>query len=207
MSTVDLARAERADLVEFLSTLSPEQWAAPSLCAGWTVHDVVAHVVSYDELDVRGLLRRFARARFLPDRANAVGVDEYRRRTPQQLVALLADHLTPRGLTAGFGGAIALTDGLIHHQDIRRPLGRHRSVPRERLVAALRTALFSPIVRGVVRTRGLRLVATDIAWSFGRGAEVTGPGETMLMAVAGRPSVIDELTGPGRTTLAARLGA
>jgi uncharacterized protein (TIGR03083 family) len=48
-----LARDERADFATFLSTLSPQQWEVPTLCAGWRVRDVVAHVISYDELSVR----------------------------------------------------------------------------------------------------------------------------------------------------------
>lgn len=39
-----LAADERRDLADFLETLTPEQWQQPSLCAGWTVRDVVAHV-------------------------------------------------------------------------------------------------------------------------------------------------------------------
>jgi uncharacterized protein (TIGR03083 family) len=48
-----VARDERADLASFLATLSPQQWEAPTLCVGWRVRDVVAHVISYDELSVR----------------------------------------------------------------------------------------------------------------------------------------------------------
>ena len=29
-----------------LADLSPEQWRTPSLCAGWSVHDVLAHMVA-----------------------------------------------------------------------------------------------------------------------------------------------------------------
>jgi uncharacterized protein (TIGR03083 family) len=65
----DLARAERADLAALLRELTPEQWEAPSLCAEWPVRDVVAHVVSYEELDSHGILRRYVRGRFLPHRA------------------------------------------------------------------------------------------------------------------------------------------
>jgi len=43
-----LVRDERTDFAAFLATLSPEQWQAPALCAGWRVRDVVAHVISYD---------------------------------------------------------------------------------------------------------------------------------------------------------------
>jgi uncharacterized protein (TIGR03083 family) len=200
------ARAEREDLLELLEQLAPEDWQAPSLCAGWTVHDVVAHVLSYDELGPRQLASRFARGLFLVDRVNAVGLSEYAPRSPAELVELLRGHLTPAGLPAGMGGAIALTDGLVHQQDIRRPLGRPRTIPADRLVPALRTAMFGPVLRGVLRVRDVRLVATDIDWTFGRGPEVHGTGEALLMAVAGRAAVADELTGPGRDRVVRRLG-
>lgn len=206
MSLMDLARAEREDLLVLLEGLSPEEWRAPSLCAGWTVHDVVAHVLSYEELGVRQLARRFASGSFLTSRVNAVGLAEYRARSPEELVALLRRHLTPRGLTAGMGGAIGLTDGMVHQQDIRRPLGRPRVIPAERLVPALWTALFAPVVRGVVRTRDVRLVASDLDWAFGRGPEVRGTGEALLMAVAGRRGLAGELTGPGADRLLRRIG-
>ncbi|MFD2092592.1 maleylpyruvate isomerase family mycothiol-dependent enzyme [Blastococcus deserti] len=206
MTVMDLARAEREDLLELLERLTPDQWRAPSLCEGWSVHDVVAHVLSYDELGPRQLAARFARGLFLVDRVNAVGLRDYTVRTPAELVDLLRAHLTPSGLTAGLGGAIGLTDVMIHQQDIRRPLGEPRHIPAERLLPALRTALFSPVLRGVVRVRDVRLVATDIDWSFGRGPEVRGTGEALLLAVAGRGVVADELSGPGRDRVTRRLG-
>lgn len=205
MSVMAQARAEREDLLELLEGLEPEQWRAPSLCPGWTVRDVVAHVLSYDELGPRQLASRFARGLFLVDRVNAVGQSENAERSPTELVELLRAHLTPSGLTAGMGGAIALTDGLIHQQDIRRPLGRPRDIPADRLVPALRTTLFGPVLRGVLRVRDVRLVATDIDWSFGRGPEVGGTAEALLMAAAGRKAVVTELSGPGVPRLAPRL--
>ena len=198
---------ERLALADVIDTLDAEEWRTPSLCAGWTVQDVVAHVLSYEELGPRQLAARFARGRLAFDRVNAVGLREYGSRSPAKLVDLLRRHLTPTGLTAGLGGAIALTDGLIHHQDIRRPLGLLREVPEERVVPALRTALFAPTLRGVVRVRDMRLVATDVDWAFGRGPEVRGTAEALLMAVSGRRTVADELTGPGRERLMRRLAA
>ena len=50
---------------------------APSLCAGWRVRDVVAHVVSYDELSTRGLLECAVRGRFWSSRINAVALARY----------------------------------------------------------------------------------------------------------------------------------
>lgn len=199
-----MARAERADLADFLATLSPQDWEAPSLCSKWTVKDVVAHVISYEELGAVGLLGRFAKGWIV--RANQVGVDEFAKLNPQQLLEFLRNHLEPRGLTAGFGGMIALVDGTIHHQDIRRALGRPRSVPAERLERVLGLVPGNPRLGAGRRIRGLRLRANDIDWSHGSGPEVTGPGEALLMAMSGRPAALADLDGPGLGTLAARLG-
>lgn len=200
-----LARAERADLAEFLASLEPRQWEAPSLCEGWGVRDVVAHMLSYEELSARGLLGRLTDGRFLPDRVNAVGLAEYGTRGPDELLTLLRDHLEPRGLPSAFGCRIALTDALIHHQDIRRPLGMPRQIPAERLLPALRLALTAPVIRGFWRVRGVRLVATDLDWCYGKGPEASGTAEALLMTIAGRRGVVGELSGPGQPRLAERI--
>jgi hypothetical protein len=53
-----------------------------------------------------------------------------------------------------------------------------------------------------LRARGVRLVATDLDWSHGRGPEVRGNGEALLMAMAGRRAALDDLDGPGKAKLA-----
>jgi uncharacterized protein (TIGR03083 family) len=199
-----MARAERADLAEFLATLTPQDWEAPSLCSKWTVKDVVAHVISYEELGAPGLLKRFAKGWIV--RANQVGVDEFAALSPEQLLEFLRNHLQPHGLTAGFGGMIALVDGTIHHQDIRRSLGRPRAVPADRLERVLGLVPGNPRLGAGRRIRGLRLRANDVDWAHGHGPEVTGPGEALLMAMSGRPAALKDLSGPGLGTLAERLG-
>lgn len=204
VTLMTMARAERADLADFLATLSPQDWAAPSLCSKWSVKDVVAHVISYEELGTLGLLKRFVKGRIV--RANQVGVDEFAGLGPEQLLEFLRDHLRPRGLTAGFGGMIALVDGTIHHQDIRRALDRPRSVPADRLERVLGLVPGNPRLGAGRRIRGLRLRANDIDWVHGRGPDVTGTGEALLMAMSGRPAALADLDGPGLSTLAGRLG-
>jgi uncharacterized protein (TIGR03083 family) len=200
---MSMAQAERADLADFLTTLTPQDWQAPSLCSKWTVKDVVAHVVSYEDLGALGLLERFVKGRIV--RANQVGVDEFAALSPDQLLAFLRDHLQPRGLTARFGGMIALVDGTIHHQDIRRSLGRPRRVPADRLERVLRLVPGNPRLGAGRRIRGLQLRATDVDWAHGDGPEVRGSGEALLMAMTGRRAALADLTGPGHATLAARL--
>lgn len=206
MNVMRLAREERTDLAEFLGTLSPDQWNENTLCDGWRVRDVVAHLISYDGLTGAELFGRLSRAQFLPNRANAVGVSVAADRSPEELLVDLNAHLDPKGLTAGFGGRIGLLDGLIHHQDIRRGLGTPREVPAERLAPAMAFARIAPPIGAIWRARGLRLVATDLNWSAGRGPEVTGPAEPLLLAIAGRKGVVAELSGPGQPTLATRIG-
>lgn len=204
LSVMDFAIQERADFADFLETLSPQQWDESSLCDGWRVRDVVAHVISYDELSWRQTFRRVARGRFTLGKVNDVGVAEYSR-GPSELIELFRAHPRPRGLTAAFGGLIGLVDGMIHQQDIRRPLGMPRDIPHERLRTALRLALLAPPIRAFARARGLTLVATDLDWSRGSGPELRGPGEALLMALAGRGHAVEELSGPGRAVLAERL--
>ncbi|MFC4945659.1 maleylpyruvate isomerase family mycothiol-dependent enzyme, partial [Pseudonocardia sp. GCM10023141] len=116
VDTMSLAHDERADLANLLDTLTPAQWDSPSLCAGWRVRDVVAHMFSYEELGIGGLVGRFIKGGVNPDRVNAVGVSAYAERSTDALVELVRNHLRPRGLTAGFGGRIAraLTPDLGH---------------------------------------------------------------------------------------------
>jgi uncharacterized protein (TIGR03083 family) len=207
MTLMHLARAERADLLELLTGLTPQQWDGPTLCTGWRVRDVVAHMISYEGLGRRELISRFARGRLHQGRVNDIGVAERRDAGPDELLTLLEQRLEPNGLTTGFGCRVALLDAMIHQQDIRRPLGAARTIPAERLLPALSFARFAPPIGAFWRARGLRLVATDLDWAAGRGREVHGPAEALLMAISGRHGIVQELTGPGQATLAARIGS
>jgi hypothetical protein len=51
----------------------------------------------------------------------------------------------------------------------------------------------------------VHLVATDLDWTFGKGDDVRGTGEALLMAMAGRPAALEDLDGPGKARLAAHL--
>jgi uncharacterized protein (TIGR03083 family) len=201
-STKEMARDEREAFASLLDGLTPQQWNSPTLCELWTVREVAIHTVSYDELTTAGLFGRFLKGRLNTDRINAIGVADYSDRSPQQITVLIRSYAQPHGLTGGFGGKIALTDGMIHQQDIRRSIGLPRTIDPERLRTALNFARFAPTIRGAWRARGVRLVASDLDWSHGRGPEVRGPGEALLMAMAGRRAALDDVDGPGKAKLA-----
>jgi uncharacterized protein (TIGR03083 family) len=205
ISRMQMACEERADFADLLARLTPQQWEHPSLCERWRIRDVVAHYISFDELSRWGLVWRFARGGFLPGPVNQIGVDEYATRSPEQLTVLMRTCAPPRGLTSFFGGYIALVDGMVHQQDIRRPLEMPRTIPPPRLRAVLNYALTYPFIRGAIRARGVRLVATDLDWTHGHGPEVNGPGEALLMTMAARPDALNQLTGPGKPLLAERI--
>jgi uncharacterized protein (TIGR03083 family) len=200
--TMQMARDEREEFAALLEGLTPQQWNSPTLCESWIVREVAVHTVSYDELTTGGLVGRFLKGRLNTDRINAIGVADYADRAPEQIIAMIRANTEPHGLTGGFGGRIALTDGMIHQQDIRRSIGLPRTIDAERLRTALDFARFAPTVRGAWRARGVRLVATDLDWAHGKGPEVRGSGEALLMAMAGRRAALADLDGPGKAKLA-----
>ena len=192
-----LAEQERADLVALLEGLSPAEWGHPTLCAHWSVRDVVAHVFSYEELSRRATAVAFVRGRFDGPRVNAIVMERYAHAEADELLALARRSLRPRGLPKGFRGAIALVDGTIHQQDIRRSLGRRREIPADRLLSVLDFAKTAPTIRARHHRRGVTLRATDVDWEVGSGPEVTGTGEALLLAMAGRTATLEELSGAG----------
>lgn len=200
-----LAEQERAELAALLRSLTPTQWDARSLCPDWTVRDVALHIISYDELTTPALVATLLRGGLRVGSVNRVALARYRDLATDDIISLVERHQRPRGLTSGFKGGIALTDGTIHQQDIRRPLRLIREIPEQRLVPVLDFALRAPTLPSKRTSKGLRLSATDISWSHGDGPEVSGPGEALLMAVAGRQDALEQLTGEGVSVLADRI--
>jgi uncharacterized protein (TIGR03083 family) len=97
---------------------------------------------------------------------------------------------------------------IVHQQDVRRPLGIARTYPPDEMKVALDRAagMGNALVPGKKRSAGLHLKATDLDWEHGEGDEVSGPGEALLMAMAGRPVALADLSGPGVQTLRERIG-
>src|SRR5687768_937560 len=53
--------SERAALARTLAALTPAQWEQESQCAGWTVKDVAAHVISNPQLGMGTVATFFVR--------------------------------------------------------------------------------------------------------------------------------------------------
>ena len=200
---------ENADFSAYLHTLAPEDWERPSLCVGWRVRDVVGHILYGNELNLWTLPLRLARYGFSSDRSGkAYSIARAEGRTPEQLVVDFDSRDAWAGTCRVFKPPLVLLDRLVHHQDIRRALGHVRTVPAERLTAALdATPRLGSVFRARGRTKGLRFAATDVEWTWGDGPEVRGPGEALLLSMLGRPHPLAELDGEGVAVFRSRVAA
>ncbi len=200
-----MVRDERTELADLLETLTPEQWDAPSLCEGWRVRDVTAHLVEAATMSKAEMIGAALKTGF---RINTMLDREARRlgsSPPAQLVGTLREIAGSHNLPPGTKPVHLFADVVIHTQDIRRPLGRPREIPAERLRTVANVAATGSGSKK--RLKGLKLRATDIDWSAGAGPEVSGPAEALFMAVSGRPAALADLAGDGLPTLESRVRA
>lgn len=199
-----LAHAERAALIDDLDRVSERAWSQPSLCKGWTVADVTAHLIDNARTTRAGFMGRLVRARFDFDRANAVGVQREGERSPQQMLHRLRQ-VAPRTSTPPASLDTRLVEEIVHGEDIRRPLGITRRYPIEALTRALQVQARTPASFGGAKEliTQVHLTAVDGPVSLGHGQVVTGPALSLLLAVCGRRAALDDLEGPGITALAA----
>ena len=200
------ARLAFADVIE---TLSPDQHTAATLCDDWSVHHVVAHLVSFIERTPEEFGADFAKAGSITG-AMDLGAEARLNRPVSELLSVLREQAsTPVSPPAFEDGMVS--DTLIHLQDIRRPLGLGTDIDPNTLRTMLEFITShenAEMVTGsLTRTRGLHLVATDLAWSAGEGPTVVGPGEAIVMAAAGRTAAVPDLAGEGVDTLRSRIGS
>jgi uncharacterized protein (TIGR03083 family) len=196
--------AERSALADDVAGLTPDQWATPSLCSGWTVHDVLAHLLSAAKMTPPKFFARFAGAGFNFDKFAAKQVAIEGADGPAAtLAAFRAAHdrtTSPPGPKETWLG-----EAFVHGEDIRRPLGITRDYPLPEVGRALGLYTRSnAIIGGKKRVAGLTLRATDTDYSSGSGPLVEGPIVSLLLVASGRKAALGELSGPGVDTLRRR---
>ena len=196
--------AERRALVDDLDGLTHEQWETASLCAGWSVHDVLAHLLVLAGMTPFRFVARLAGAGFSFDRYADQGIAREKRTDPAQTLAAFRaaqDRTTaPPGPRETWVG-----EHLVHGEDIRRPLGISRVYPMDAVLTTLDFYQRSqPIIGGRDRVAGLTLRPTDADHSVGRGPELSGPALDLVLAATGRPAGWATLAGPGLEILKSR---
>lgn len=204
----ELVEDQRRRLADHLDGLSDADWQRPSLCEGWTVHDVVAHVALVPHAPSLGrMLPMLVRARGSFNRLNHdIACDYAGRHTPARLVAQLREDAASRTLPAVTSVQNLAMDIVVHGQDIAIPVGRRLPVPLPAALNGLERAwgMGWPF-HAATRLAGYRLVATDADWAAGEGPEVRASALSLLLLATGRsPRVLDDLGGPGVAALSAR---
>jgi uncharacterized protein (TIGR03083 family) len=174
-------------LADLLDSLPDAAWDTPSLCAGWRVREVVAHMtmpVRYSteqfmaELrDCDGDFTRLSNLVASRDAARPAGA----------LVSNLRDEMMHHWTPPGGGYTGALNHVVIHGLDITVPLGLARRSTDETIRAVL-----NDLTSGGTHTHfgfdlsGLGLRATDLDWSFGSGTPISGAAEDLALLMCGR---------------------
>ncbi|CAM3376311.1 maleylpyruvate isomerase family mycothiol-dependent enzyme [Occultella aeris] len=199
-----LIHAERAALAADLADLDEDAWRTPSLCAGLTVREVLAHLTAGASLNGIRWLAGVVRCRFDFDK-------QVRMRLDEQLGSSGADTLARfdavRGgtTTPPLPRQAILGETIVHGSDIRRPLGLVRTFPTDTLVTLARYyAGTDQVVVAKGRIGGLHLRADDSEFEAGSGAPVIGSTLALIMAMTGRADYCVELTGEGAAVLAER---
>jgi uncharacterized protein (TIGR03083 family) len=199
-----VVHAERRALADDLDGLTPGQWATPSMCGGWTVHDVLAHMVSTAKLTPSAFAAGMAAAGFRFSRFTAKRIAAEGAGGPAATLAAFraveTSTSSPPGPKLSWLGEV-----LVHSEDIRRPLGIAHEYPVDSVTAVTDFYAGSNVlIGGKRRVAGVTLQATDADWSHGSGPVVTGPARALLLATAGRTQALPELSGPGVEILRAR---
>jgi uncharacterized protein (TIGR03083 family) len=188
--------AERRDLAAILAGLPLEAWDAPTLCRGWRVREVVAHIT---------MPFRYRAPRFVFEMARSRGnfnrmADRCARRDgtalPGELAAALRDNERNPWKPPGGGFEGALTHDVIHGLDLVVPLGIDRRVPEDRLRVVL-DAITAPAARKHFGTdlSGIELRADDMDWAFGSGQRLTGAAQDLALVLCGRKLPAGRLRG------------
>jgi len=198
---------QRAALCDLLADLGDEEWRRPSLCAGWTVRDVAAHL-TLQQLGPGAVLAQLLRWQGSTDRTTAhVARLRAAALTPEQLIAEIRATIGSRRHIFGVTYRETLCDILVHSQDIAIPLGRPLGMPADAAAVAAGRVLamrWPPPLPSVKKVAGFRLIATDTSWSAGAGPVVRGPMAALLLICCGRAAALPQLSGDGAAALAAR---
>jgi uncharacterized protein (TIGR03083 family) len=200
---------QRGAIVRLLEDVTEDEWRRPSLCAGWSVRQVAAHLALQNETWA-------ALPRVAWDMARHGGVDgaihaaacRHAELPVDVIIGEIRDRIGVWRPVPTVTFREAALDYLVHGQDIAVPLGRALEMPRDlAVVAADRVWSRSRMFHARKRFTGYRLVADDVPWAVGQGQEISGPIAALLLLLTGRPAALAQLSGPGVAGVRERLTA
>jgi uncharacterized protein (TIGR03083 family) len=199
-----IVRIEREALAADLQVVDDAAWATASLCSGWTVREVLAHMTALARMTPAKFFQKLFASGFNLARLQSRDITVEKGSSVEETLARFRSVVASKNRLPGQDRTV-LGETLVHAEDIRRPLGITHEYPPAALTVVADLYKGSDFITGTKRrVAGLSLRATDVDWSTGSGPEISGPMLSLLMVMAGRHSVIDDLEGEGVETLRSR---
>lgn len=200
-----LIHAERARLLNLLEGLEPDQWRARTLCADWSVDDVIAHLSAAADTGRWAWIRSIVTAGFNPAKHNSRLLSRYQGRTPEETLetyrSLVGATTVPTRDYPAFLGEV-----IVHGQDIAQPLGLPLTPSHGALLEVARYfAAKDFAINSKTLVKGLTLEAADADFRVGSGPLVRGTLLDLVVAMAGRPAFAASLEGEGAKELQHRM--
>jgi uncharacterized protein (TIGR03083 family) len=212
---MELISAHRRALAEALAGLSADQWSGPTLCAGWTPGHVLAHLTMPYRMSEQEFMQGLQRCGgdFTAFSDEVAEADS--KISQAELVGILAANVDTPWAPPGGGLESALSHDVIHGLDICWPLDVAYQIPNRAMTtvldsilspvpAAARATLAAEVSADAISSTvfgfpldGVKVTATDLRWTAGDGAELTGRGRDLLPLLAGRKIPRDLFHGAG----------
>jgi uncharacterized protein (TIGR03083 family) len=207
---VKLRLAAVEDMTATLGGIAESEWEKPSLCEGWQVRHVPAHLVTGFLFELHQIQEVVAQVGSVAEAAKQGAIQFAAMHESLSIAEAFERHAgqaEPTGIAAVIPPPELFVDQVIHRYDVAVPLGLPTETSEEQLLAALSAM---PAIEGFIgskeRASGLRLEATDVPWAWGDGPGVRGPAEAILLALSGRPCGLERCEGEGVATLATKQG-
>lgn len=182
-----LTRDAFAGLAEFLQAQPPDVWDQGSLCTGWQVRHVIAHVTMAGRMTTAEFGAEMAAAHGdFQQASDGIAIRDGDLPIADLLTSLRSPRLAewePPG-----GGAIgALNHAVVHGLDITNALDQPRTCSDEAAQAVLENLVTGgTAARFDVDVSDIRIVATDLHWSAGSGREVNATAAQLISLVCHR---------------------
>jgi uncharacterized protein (TIGR03083 family) len=187
---------ERSDLADLLGALAPDDWAKLTLCAGWRVRELVAHITMPYRISTPAFLAGVIRAGGKFDRyADRQARRDAQELSPAELVECLRQNVDHPWKPPGGGYQGALSHDVIHRLDVTVALGIDRQVPAERMRYILDDMQPRQVKYFGVDLSGIQLQATDLDWTYGTGTPLAGRAQDLHLVLCGRHLPPNRLSG------------
>jgi uncharacterized protein (TIGR03083 family) len=177
--------AQRTALVRLLEGLSEQDWDRASLCQGWRIREVVAHLTMPYRHSVASILAAMVRSRGKFDvAADRLARSDAAAQSSSDLLDCLRRNVDHRWKPPGGGQLGAVSHDVIHGLDITEVLGVPSVSPPPRLAEVLNSPKLARAFK--VDLTPYRLIATDADYTHGDGQSVQLPAKDLLLILTGR---------------------